>query len=397
MNRLALWALTIATVSAVTVAAVMVTTGGGSPNDPVADEAPLTIEVNPSVGGGDSALTVEVAPSGGSRDEDSEALRPPAPEFEGIVQWINSEPQTMEQLRGKVVLIDFWTYSCINCIRTLPHLRSWHEKYAGKGLVMVGVHTPEFDFEKSEANVREAVVRQRVTWPVAMDNDFKTWRAYENRYWPHKYLIDGNGIARYDHIGEGAYFETEQKIRELLRDIGADLDDIPTGGVETGRTSRADITRELYAGFNWAFGLYLGNSRHEALGQAWTFKDLDEHADGKIYLNGDWQINEESVQALPGGSDDNYVAIEYQAASVNSVIRPQGKEPFLVRVSLDGAPVPEALRGDDVRRHDDGETYLRVDAPRLYNVIRDSAVASHDLRLHSQSPDFHLYTFTFGR
>ena len=355
MSRLALWALAIATMTAMTVAVVMATTGGGP-----ADDAQ-------------------------------------APEFRGIVQWVNSEPQTLEELRGKVVLIDFWTYSCINCLRTLPHLRSWHEKYAGEGLVMVGVHSPEFDFEKSETNVREAVIRERVTWPVAMDNDFDTWRAYRNQYWPRKYLIDANGIVRYDHIGEGAYLETESKIRELLREIGADLDGIQAGGVDIEKTSRAEITRELFACYNWAFGRYLGNPQPEALDRLWTFDDLEDHEDGKIYLNGVWQVNEESVQALPGASDDTYVAIDYEAASVNSVIRPQGDEAFLARISLDGEPVPEALRGDDVRRGDDGDTYVEVDTPRLYSIIRDSEVARHELRLHSESPDFHLYTFTFGR
>jgi len=148
---------------------------------------------------------------------------PTAPEFVGIVQWLNSESLTLADLRGKVVLVDFWTYSCINCLRTLPYLRDWHEKYAGKGLVIVGVHSSEFDFEKSEDNVRQAVARERVTWPVAMDNNFETWRAYRNRFWPHKFLLDKSGVVRYDHIGEGAYLETESKIRELLAETSADV------------------------------------------------------------------------------------------------------------------------------------------------------------------------------
>ena len=157
------------------------------------------------------------------------ARGPTAPEISGIVRWLNSEPLDMNALRGKVVLVDFWTYSCINCQRTLPYLRDWHEKYAGKGLVILGIHSPEFEFEKVEANVREAVAREGVTWPVAMDNDFATWQAYHNRYWPHEFLVDEEGTVRYDHIGEGAYRETEMRIRELLIEAGADVSSIPLG------------------------------------------------------------------------------------------------------------------------------------------------------------------------
>lgn len=157
----------------------------------------------------------------------------PAPDFRGIEQWINSSPLSLTELQGKVVLVDFWTYSCINCQRTLPYVRSWQDKYADHGLVIVGVHSPEFDFESVEANVREAVERERVTWPVAMDNDFSTWRAYENRWWPHKFLIDQDGLIRYDHIGEGAYQETELHIRNLLVEAGYDVAGIPVGGENT--------------------------------------------------------------------------------------------------------------------------------------------------------------------
>ena len=146
-----------------------------------------------------------------------------APEFQGISNWINSEPLTMEALRGKVVLVDFWTYTCINCINVMPSLKDWHMKYADKGLVIVGVHSPEFDFEKPTANVVKATNIFGLEYPVAQDNDFTTWRSYSNRYWPAAYLIDQQGIIRYRHFGEGAYEETENQIRKLLEEIGADL------------------------------------------------------------------------------------------------------------------------------------------------------------------------------
>ena len=139
-----------------------------------------------------------------------------APEFTGIDNWLNSPPLSMQQLRGKVVLVDFWTYTCINCIRTLPYVKSWHEKYKDKGLVVVGVHTPEYPFERSTSNVQSAIKRLGIPYPVAQDNRYATWQAYSNQYWPAVYLIDKQGRVVYTHFGEGAYQETEAKIRALL-------------------------------------------------------------------------------------------------------------------------------------------------------------------------------------
>ena len=140
----------------------------------------------------------------------------PAPEFTGINNWLNSPPLSMQQLRGKVVLVDFWTYTCITCIRTLPYVKSWHEKYKDKGLVVVGVHTPEYPFERSTSNVQSAIKRLGIPYPVAQDNRYATWQAYSNQYWPAVYLIDKQGQVVYTHFGEGAYQETEAKIRALL-------------------------------------------------------------------------------------------------------------------------------------------------------------------------------------
>lgn len=330
---------------------------------------------------------------------------PLAPEFVGITQWLNSEPLTMAELRGKVVLVDFWTYSCINCIRTLPYLRDWHEKYARHGLVMVGVHAPEFDFEKDEQNVRDAIARQRVAWPVAMDNGHVTWAAYRNRYWPRKYLMDQNGVQRYDVIGEGRYEQTELKIRELLEETGAELSDVPVGGVDAEQTGpRSAITRELYAGLQWAPGGYLGNFDTFAdarlrSGETVPFTDPGLHETGRLYLQGQWELGPESVRHAETTTDfENYVAILYIAASVNAVIRPdEAAEAFPVVVTHNGAPVPEALRGDDIQIDDAGRTFFLVDEPRLYNVIRGGGVHTGELKLRVNSDEFLFYTFTFGR
>ena len=166
------------------------------------------------------------------------ALGDTAPEFTGISEWLNSEPLMMAELRGDVVLIDFWTYTCVNCIRTMPYLRDWNEKYAERGLTMIGVHTPEFDFEKITENVVAANDELGVVWPVAQDNDFGTWRSYNNRFWPAKYLIDADGVVRYTHFGEGAYDETEHHIRALLEEAGKDVSDI-AASEDTGPTMRS--------------------------------------------------------------------------------------------------------------------------------------------------------------
>ena len=175
---------------------------------------------------------------------DSSKLGPQAAEITRIDAWINSDPLKISDLRGQVVLIDFWTYTCVNCVRTLPYLREWHAKYADHGLVMIGVHTPEFEFEKDFANVKKAVEDFEIEWAVALDNDYGTWRAYENRYWPAKYLIDQNGVVRYTHFGEGAYAETEETIRRLLEESGSDLSQVAIDLPEDQRRDRAFWTAD---------------------------------------------------------------------------------------------------------------------------------------------------------
>ena len=185
---------------------------------------------------------------------------PIASEITGITAWINSPPLTFQGLRGKVVLVDFWTYTCVNCIRTFPYLRSWHEKYADAGLVILGVHTPEFEFEKDFDNVSEAAANHGIAWPIALDNDYDTWDAFDNRYWPAKYLIDKDGVIRYSHFGEGAYAETLEMIRGALMESGADLsgidDSLPEepGLDQAYLESSSQPTRELYAGTKRGYG-----------------------------------------------------------------------------------------------------------------------------------------------
>ena len=188
---------------------------------------------------------------------------PIAPELVGTQEWVNSDPLTIEGLRGKVVLVDFWTYTCVNCIRTLPYLKVWHSKYADDGLVILGVHTPEFRFEHDIDNVRQAVDDYSLTYPIVQDNNFETWDAFDNRYWPAKYLIDQNGVIRYQHYGEGAYDETEAMIRLLLEETGVNVSAItpllaPNQDLDFAfkNSIGAEITAELYGGYERSCSLY---------------------------------------------------------------------------------------------------------------------------------------------
>lgn len=246
------------------------------------------------------------------------------------------------------------------------------------------------------------MVRERITWPVAMDNDFNTWRAYQNRYWPHKFLIDQSGEARFHHIGEGAYLETELWIRALLEEAGNDVSGIPVGGVvvEEGEAppSGERKTREIYAGSAWRGGDYLGNPERSSGETPVHFSDPGDYEDGKFYLNGLWSIDSESVTHGRATSDFNdYLVINYSARSVNVVVRPRGGDPFQVIVTLDGKPVPAEHQGKDVIKDGEGNTVLTIDEPRMYNVIQSPQQRRGELRLSANSPDFSLFTYTFSR
>ena len=336
-----------------------------------------------------------------------------APEFRGISEWINSEPLSIEDLRGKVVLIDFWTYTCVNCIRTMPFLRDWQEKYADLGLTIVGVHTPEFDFEKITENVQKAANDFGLEYPVAQDNDFGTWSNYDNRFWPAKYLIDANGVVRYTHFGEGGYDETELAIRELLRDAGARV-----GGIERNtdegpsivpayqniQDPGEQITRELYGGWHrnaTPNGIYIAHaSYYEGAEQTLDYVDPGEHVNQFLFLHGPWSNELESIKH--GRATENYedyIALKFFARSANIVIDlEEGVEPFKVKVTIDDSGerplLPEEAGVDIV--YEDGESFLHVDEGRMYFAVSLPDYGGRELRFSSNSPDFALFAMTFG-
>ena len=341
-----------------------------------------------------------------------------APDFVGITNWINSDPLTIEDLRGNVVLVDVWTYTCINCIRTFPYLREWNDRYADSGLVIVGLHAPEFDFEKNTKNVAEAAGEYGIVWPIAQDNDYGTWNAYNNRYWPAKYLIDHNGVVRYTHFGEGDYAGTEERIRQLLQEAGLAVDvetmDLPQDQSRDASLSNlmvsnpelVEVTPELYAGYERNLSSVLYGSDPYVV-QSDYYKNRDgvgsfeapaELVPHKVYLNGDWHIGPESVKhARMTGQYEDYIAINYSAKSVNAVITSESGEPYRVRVTMDDDYLTEDNKGMDVMIDANGESYILVDEPRLYAIVDNPTYTRRaSLKLHPNSADFGLFAYTFG-
>lgn len=352
---------------------------------------------------------------------------PSAPDLRQTGGWINSEPFTLDEMQeeGKVVLIDFWTYTCINCIRTLPYLREWHEKYADQGLVILGVHTPEFAFEHEYDNVVEAVGKFELEYPIVQDNEFGTWRAFNNRYWPAKYLIDHNGNIRYSHFGEGAYDETESKIRQILEEAGFDVMGVaassdpgpsPAEGARAA-TIEESQTRELYAGYDRNYGALMAQQmppyvRHveyyEAPDATVMYEDPGEYINHFLYLNGLWLNTLESlVHARETEDYEDYIALKFYGTSVNVVMSPEVQvegedeggglgEPYQVRIYLDDGPVPEEQAGRDIMYDSGGNSFVNVDESRMYFLVNKEEFGGGELRLSSNSPDFTVFAFTFG-
>ena len=349
------------------------------------------------------------------------------PEIAGISAWLNTDTElSIAELtaEGKVVLVDFWTYTCVNCIRTLPYLRDWWAQYEDDGLVILGIHAPEFEFEKDYDNVVDAVASYEIGWPVAQDNDMETWRNFENRYWPAKYLFNSRGERIYNHFGEGAYGETEQRIRAALVEAGADLSDDPlnlpqdqvrdSAFQEAGSSGSAPVTPELYAGWHRNF-LTLQAGRAPYVAQVEFFESITDPTDNEstgvidvtvpqdirqhyLYFNGQWSVEPERIRhARQTESLEDYLALNYAARSVNVVLTSESGEPYQVFVTVDGAMLTPENAGSDIQFDENGRSYLLVDEPRLYAMVDNPEYRQESvLTMRSDSDDFGIFAFTFG-
>src|SRR5499433_788005 len=314
------------------------------------------------------------------------------PSLSGAVAWLNSPPLTAEGLKGKVVLIDFWTYSCINCLRAIPYVRAWADKYKDQGLVVIGVHAPEFAFEKSIRNVGAAVADLKIDYPVAIDNDYAIWRAFNNQYWPAHYFVDAEGRIRHHHFGEGDYAESEHTIQQLLAeagktDVSSDVVAVNASGAEAAPDMNNVGSPETYVGYDRAEnfispGGAVQDSRHVYAGAT---PRLNEWA-----LTGDWTIaKEDAVLNEPGGS----IVYRFHARDLHLVLGPgpDGK-PVRFRVTVDGA-APGDSHGTDV----DADGQGIVTGQRLYQLIRQGdKIADHTFEIHFLDPGVQAYAFTFG-
>jgi thiol-disulfide isomerase/thioredoxin len=329
-------------------------------------------------------------------------------------EWLNTpHPLSQESLRGQVVLVDFWDYSCINCIRTLPYVSGWHRAYKDYGLVTIGVHAPEFKFGRDRSQVEAAMARLGIEYPVLLDNDYQTWQRYANHAWPSKYVIDSRGYIRFQRRGEGYYQLTEQAIRALLAEASAEVN-LPAPLPLLREEDAAGAvcyrpTPELYAGYQGGglFGGALGNSEGYVADSVmmYSLPEADEREEGKFYLEGFWRSGPEFLAFA--GQDGGRVVLPYQAAGVNVVLSPtadlvelalalwpSAAEP-IVEVWQDERPLPPEIAGRDVRYRGEGSAYLLVDQARMYEVVRNPDYGWHELDLVFRSSRLALYAFTF--
>lgn len=312
-----------------------------------------------------------------------------APELKGISGYINTDADEFKnQIKGKVVLYDIWTYSCINCQRTIPYIVAWNDKYADKGLAIVGIHSPEFEFEKDINNVKQATEKFGITYPVVLDNDKQIWYAFGNHYWPRKYIADDEGYIRYDHIGEGGYAETEKVIQDLLSERAAKLGlkvAVAQPLVDIQESRNGARTPELYFGYDFAFGRdQFGNPERFHPNKDVKYTIPDELQNDHFYLDGIWKNISDRMSLV---SDSGIIKLPYFAKEVNIVASGDSD----LTILLDGKPISQEDSGTDVK---DG--IVHTEESRLYNLVKAKKSGNHTIEIQVNKPGFEIYTFTFG-
>jgi thiol-disulfide isomerase/thioredoxin len=352
------------------------------PNAPTMSGSPMMMSSNsPLAASANAAARPEQLP-----------IEDTMPLLSGAVAWLNSPPLTMDALKGKVVLVDFWTYSCINCLRTIPYIRAWAQKYKDQGFVVIGVHTPEFAFERNVDNVRRESAELKIDYPVAIDNDYAIWRAFENQYWPAHYFIDAQGHVRYHHFGEGDYDQSERVIQLLLAEAGktnvsASLVAVTASGAEAASDAKDAQSPETYIGYNRAenFASPGGTVQGTPHVYAPGMPRLNEWG-----LSGDWTIGGEHADL---DAKDGAIVYRFHARDLHLVLGPApggGAVPF--RVTIDGAP-PGDSHGADT----DADGRGVVTEQRLYQLVRQSGpITDHTFEIRFLAPGVQAYAFTFG-
>lgn len=306
--------------------------------------------------------------------------------------FVNTEKITIGELVGKkVILVDFLTYSCINCQRTFPYINAWYDKYKEQGLEVVGIHTPEFAFERNIENVKEAMIKFGITHPVVLDNDYATWSAYGNRYWPRKYLIDIYGNVVYDHIGEGAYEETEKKIQELLKERAEFLGEtaMKNSALVASKIPEAEISSgspETYFGASRNSNFASGAT--SVTGQQ-TFSEPESEKPNMLYLPGTWNIAQEHAESVSKSR------VHFLYTAKNAYFVAGAETANEMEVLLDGAAVPESKKGVDVY-FKNGKSYVKIQKNQLYKIIEGSTRETHLLEFVIPQPGLKAFTFTFG-
>lgn len=358
----------------------------------IAGVAPRTA-APPTAARAPTTATMTGAMTGASGGSVAPGIEGELPPLDGAVAWLNSPPLTPQKLRGKVVLVDFWTYSCINCLRALPYVKAWYARYHDQGLVVIGVHAPEFAFEKDPGNVTRAVHDLGIDYPVALDNDYAIWQAFENEYWPAHYFIDAEGRIRGHHFGEGDYAGSEKLIRTLLTEAGARhlpaaADAIRGSGVEA-PPDEADIASpETYLGYQRAENFAsAGGAVHDARHQYRAPQSLQLN---QWALSGDWRV--EGERAVATGAPSS-IEFRFRARDLHLVLGPDAAgHPVRFRVTLDGH-APGIAHGADLQPDGSGS----VGAQRLYQLLRQNGpVAEHTFAIEFLDPGVQAYSFTFG-
>ncbi|HXJ95890.1 MAG TPA: redoxin domain-containing protein [Terriglobia bacterium] len=321
----------------------------------------------------------------------------------GGITWINSQPLTMAQLRGRVVMIDFWEPTCINCIRTFPEYKKWWEHYHQDGFEIIGVEDPEFDIMDSVDHVREAVKRFQLPYPIAVDDHFQIWNSYKNDSWPNRFLIDAQGTIRYNVVGEGSDAEFERAIQELLKQAHPGLEFPAADKVSAGENARApacgESTPEMYVG-DWSGRGVLANLEGYRDGKTIDYQAQSQVEDGRVVLSGRWQTDRNGMiyrgkhKGEEPGAD--FATIRYHARELYAVMNVSHGHPSRVYITQDGHSLTAANKGVDVQIDGQGRSYIEVREPRMYYVVQNPEFGNHTLQLFPTGSGLTLNSFTFG-